>query len=1041
MSGEIDEPSLDPISDDDAISVTSTVQSEKQLDYELDGILAERRGDEGMEYLTKWTGYDDWENTWEPEKNLMRETKDDWRDQKMRISRGLEKPFDVAAWERACLLHERTTLERKERRRRKRIELGLPVIDLLESDEESSDWEPPMEIASPVWTSREESTLLDALQRLGGPQWNRVVELHGSSGTINQDLKQRTEAGLLRKAVILKRDFDASGKGFPIELETSINPNADTGKGGHRRSSDSEVAQIGRGGAQNKASMPRDAKGKTINSQARTQATPGKRKDSDRLGFEQGKNSHRPNLSMAPPTENISGPTSAPAAPGANASPTVSSNLKSASPHIPRGPGLLSAKAQQRPTQTGAVGRGPARVGTTSSASNAGPAINVMAKNWAAIPAKRRKSKYDLSQGRPEAEKKASGMFKKFSERRKSELAGRFEHTPDINSLTFVNRKDGKPISKQKEPKPPHPEEKTPFQILQERNEDQNDTPTLTQASGTVPEDGTAHPLLPDGLARRASAINQPVSVSAASIAPTAPARRASIPFETYSRRTVSTEKPFAAPKALMSIDEQQRKPAGSLRDSTIPETSADILPDRQSLRTFSESMGASDNQDKWLSEAGTSALPKRVTARRLSQLQTERLQTRTPNSTAEEAKLPVPFLPRAPRYFDAREDGYSLFPETDISFSHEMDPHMERSSTDVLAEILTGVEGHSTGNVVFRGLADHDLKNTFLSIRKPPKQMHVWCNLMCTAGEYAITFHNPEAYLGSGWIAPNRESFNNLRQTSTVLLEHASGALFFAEYFTLLIYPVGCVGWQYLDDGFPKPPSNARLRFAMLVPMPRIRERISERGVRTQRITRSIDCKERSLNVVVKSQFGMDFSRFIAQSVDKDGSKGGPLQFFLIYPPAAREERDLIADWIRANNSTAIYRYEDRVEKDIFQNDLILSMWFAGWAMLKQEKFRRFPIITGRSEDSEQQRKLKDELKKYNHIAVYSFEEFVKAHKVWDWPKLQEEDEKRIKRAKEAEMERSGPEADPADLQRGDTEMKDAEAAEESLFLPMGSN
>jgi hypothetical protein len=46
--------------DTDTVSVTSTVSSEAQADYDLDGVLAETRDEDTGEplYLIKWLNYD-----------------------------------------------------------------------------------------------------------------------------------------------------------------------------------------------------------------------------------------------------------------------------------------------------------------------------------------------------------------------------------------------------------------------------------------------------------------------------------------------------------------------------------------------------------------------------------------------------------------------------------------------------------------------------------------------------------------------------------------------------------------------------------------------------------------------------------------------------------------------------------------------------------------------------------------------------------------------------------------------------------------------
>ena len=43
--------------DSDSVSITSTVASEPQEEYEVETILAEEEGDDEINYLIKWEGY------------------------------------------------------------------------------------------------------------------------------------------------------------------------------------------------------------------------------------------------------------------------------------------------------------------------------------------------------------------------------------------------------------------------------------------------------------------------------------------------------------------------------------------------------------------------------------------------------------------------------------------------------------------------------------------------------------------------------------------------------------------------------------------------------------------------------------------------------------------------------------------------------------------------------------------------------------------------------------------------------------------------
>ncbi|KAL8773907.1 MAG: hypothetical protein Q9209_001337 [Squamulea sp. 1 TL-2023] len=451
------------------------------------------------------------------------------------------------------------------------------------------------------------------------------------------------------------------------------------------------------------------------------------------------------------------------------------------------------------------------------------------------------------------------------------------------------------------------------------------------------------------------------------------------------------------------------------------------------------------------------------------------------------------------------------------------------------------------------------------------------------------------------------------------MLAEHVSGGLFFAERFSLLIYPARCVAWEFLDQGFPPVPLDTKLRFAMFVPWPQFYENGDISGAQKDIVKLPTGVEVLHINRVFQTQFGMDFRRLNTPSSDRDvGETRSTDTFFLLFPPPAHEELNLIVEWIRANKSDAIiYRHEDRgtwdhfyksiengviiflsrllvptlldfgsqegfnnlepmephtpdphlirlfpagqailltdslfilrpteaarilswfrlsalhtkpvgtwkvctrpairewllrlqerfnyphgkdfvrcyseimrllpngltkewdceTPKDaapvacmgngfsnfdqtlgtstdldqqgIMKNDMTLGNWFAGWAMMKQEKFRRFHVVTGRDEGSVEHKTLKDLAKKYNHLEIMSFEKFDQSHKMWNWSRIEREDEKRreevAKTDEELERKTAAKEQSPDLPDYEDDEMPDAKPAEEdSLFLPMQNN
>ena len=66
-------------SEDDSISVTSTVQSDQRSEYDIEKVLAKQFRDGEWKYLVRWEGYPDERCTWEPRSNFKADNIiDDW---------------------------------------------------------------------------------------------------------------------------------------------------------------------------------------------------------------------------------------------------------------------------------------------------------------------------------------------------------------------------------------------------------------------------------------------------------------------------------------------------------------------------------------------------------------------------------------------------------------------------------------------------------------------------------------------------------------------------------------------------------------------------------------------------------------------------------------------------------------------------------------------------------------------------------------------------------------------------------------------------
>ena len=261
----------EPETSDDSISITSTASSAKTERYEVQCIVAERRTKGVMEYLTAWKDYPEHRHTWEPRESFVEDDVfSEWTRTKMRISRGLEKSFDVKAWKKRSKTIEEETLLRKKLRRDKRLRLGAqddltsepgtrdaniessgsepaprrpdkrikrrsvhqdppPSSSISEpsSISRSKDNDRPLksrqesEVFTPAakWTQAETITLEEGLRTLKGPRWKELLSLYGRNGTISHVLKDKTPSDLYDKAKSVRQEFVDSGREPPEYLK------------------------------------------------------------------------------------------------------------------------------------------------------------------------------------------------------------------------------------------------------------------------------------------------------------------------------------------------------------------------------------------------------------------------------------------------------------------------------------------------------------------------------------------------------------------------------------------------------------------------------------------------------------------------------------------------------------------------------------------------------------------------------------------------------------------------------------------------------
>ena len=485
-------------STDDSISLTSTAPTEPKDEYPIEGILAERLLDGTPTYLVKWEGYPDERCTWEPKSSFQDgQTFRDWQNRKLRISRGLDVPYNVRALETRVENWIEATEKRKARRRAKRIRLGLvadPETEGAGSDnttnaalvEDSSDSDKPLRKRrgsfasaihgtdgrgesvprssnanvrrSPKWRAHEEAALIKGLELVKGPFWDSILGFYGPVGTINQDLKDKDALDLETKSLKLKIDYIKSGKAVPeyLRLADPEVTNKSSGK----------LQNINRGRDDKDSSSTEDSLMDDLQHAAVKHTQNPIRKQSETLS----------GVKRSKPPDN--GPKELGFYPksGVEDPPAILKPKVSVAQMIPRVEPPNKATSNRKESQMGSVGTGPLMLGlgvrNLKSASKrqtvSGAAI---LGNWNASMRPRRKqlpiqNVANVVEQQPE-------RFNKLSTKRRYEKASRNERAPDINSLTLMNPKDLSivkrpsvlsPVITEPARKPTEPHQECPFE-------------------------------------------------------------------------------------------------------------------------------------------------------------------------------------------------------------------------------------------------------------------------------------------------------------------------------------------------------------------------------------------------------------------------------------------------------------------------------------------------------------------------------------------------------------------------------------------------
>ena len=419
-------------SDEDSISVTSTRLSEPQQEYFVEAVLAERTSSGGKtKYLVKWEGYPEERCTWEKAANFSSEKSlQDWEHQKMRIKRGLDKPYNVSALEKKVERIEEESEKRKGRRRAKRLRLGIPLppekkVDERPSEEDSSEEESSSEGGD------EHSDRSSPRKRKESSHDFRKDGLLGFviSDSEGSEPKSRGKHGV-------QSENDESGGESEKDLSTD----------------DSLVQDLKR--------RTRRKSGRDVPNQDRTDANVNKSKVAKK------NQTQRPESNA--PQKRWTGTAKAVSA----VAPASSSGLRN------------KAIPNANKARLGDNGPGRARVGHRPSTALS----NSVLKNWSATPKIRKKTRLP-QHGASSLGEGSFGQFSKLSVQRKFEKAGRNEPAPNPELLDFVDLKDGRAI-----PKPPRAPltvpvpKKTPFEIYREKLSNEARDQTKGQRTDSDPQ-------------------------------------------------------------------------------------------------------------------------------------------------------------------------------------------------------------------------------------------------------------------------------------------------------------------------------------------------------------------------------------------------------------------------------------------------------------------------------------------------------------------------------------------------------------------------
>lgn len=881
-------------SDDDSISLTSTAPSEPKDEYPIEGILAERVDDGTTMYLVKWVGYPDERCTWEPASSFQDEqTFHDWQNQKMRISRSLELPYNVSALETRVEHWLEAAAKRKARRRAKKIRLGLPVNPEIEGDnsdytssealEEEDDNEPDRPWkkrrgsstsvtrgkdnhdggvpgsskpesqirGSRKWTAKEEAALKSGLELVKGPFWHKILGYFGPTGTTSKDLKDRDVVDLEAKTLKLKIDYLKCGRDVPQYLRYANDEIKDSVPG--------YVESTDRKNEDHDSSLDKDFLMEEVKQTTAKRSQQPTETPSELLSdVQQSKPSEQQSKGLNPSNKSQKD--------ARNCSAVLKPKMSIAQ-MIPRVKPAEKIISNRKDSQMGRVGTGPLRMGLGDrKLKSAGKKPKVSGAailgNWNASV--RPRGKQLPLQNATDTVDKPPEKFAKLSIKRRYEKAGRNERAPDFDSLTLRNPKEFHVIKKPSISSPVTKEPtKTPFESYRENLAEGVEEPSLVKASTST------------------STFNAVESPSDA-----LDQEEQNLELADWATRNIGT----TATSAL-------RFPAPRI---PAPEFLTPVFP--------------------------TPGLPASVLS--------------TPDFLGSQFPAPsASYGPQRPQFV-----GYNAYDPYQVIGTIKLGPNRIdqgavrfRGSELPAKRLLIGIKSAPRELFVWfkHSIVAEDYKAYFHTVRERPIPP------IASALTKIPAYKEPAAY--SGYLAPFPQAEENISKMAEALRVHVSGGLFMANKFILLIYPSGSEDWTFLDDRLPICPPEAVLRFVMRTPIPGLTEETrkpilesaeqesqkplpglteDESQMPLPILTEelpfvSIRDGESNINAVFRNMYNVEYSRLAAPTTSAKTTE--MYNFFLIFPPSKETERHLVVEFLRHNKASEISSYETKGAWDYF--------------------------------------------------------------------------------------------------------------------------